>query len=117
LPWASSLCGACYDVCPVKIDIPTVLVHLRGRITRTARGRDARGERASIRAMAAVFGDRRRYELAQRAARIGSWPLTRDGRIERRLPGPLAGWTAVRDLPVPPEQTFRQWWRSRGGRR
>ena len=37
LPWASSLCGACYDACPVKIDIPTVLVHLRGRITRESR--------------------------------------------------------------------------------
>jgi L-lactate dehydrogenase complex protein LldF len=115
LPWASSLCGACYDVCPVKIDIPTVLVHLRSRIVREASGRDALGERASMRAMAAVLGDRRRYEAAQRAARIGSWPLSRDGRIERRLPGPLAGWTATRDLPAPPKQTFRQWWRARDG--
>jgi L-lactate dehydrogenase complex protein LldF len=114
LPWASSLCGACYDACPVKIDIPTVLVHLRGKITREAHGREARGERASMRALAAVLGSRRRYELAQRAARVGSWPLTRSGRIERQLPGPMAGWTAVRDLPAPPEQTFRQWWRTRG---
>ena len=80
LPWASSLCGASYDACPVKIDIPTVLVHLRGKITREAHGRDARGERASTRALAAVLGSRRHYELAQRAARIGSRPLTRDGR-------------------------------------
>ncbi|HEY5188468.1 MAG TPA: LutB/LldF family L-lactate oxidation iron-sulfur protein [Solirubrobacteraceae bacterium] len=116
LPWASSLCGACYDACPVKIDIPTVLVHLRGRITREVHGRDARGERAAMRALGAVLGSRRRYELAQRAARVGSWPLTRGGRIERRLPGPMAGWTAVRDLPAPPEQTFRQWWRARGDR-
>ncbi len=116
LPWASSLCGACYDACPVKIDIPTVLVHLRGKITREAHGREARGERAAMRALAAVLGSRRRYELAQRTARVGSWPLTRSGRIERQLPGPLAGWTAVRDLPAPPEQTFRQWWRARGER-
>ena len=34
LPWASSLCGACYEVCPVKIDIPSILVHLRGRVVR-----------------------------------------------------------------------------------
>jgi L-lactate dehydrogenase complex protein LldF len=68
-----------------------------------------------MRAMAAVLGDRRRYELAQRAARIGASPLARDGRIERRLPGPLAGWTAVRDLPAPPRQTFREWWAQRGG--
>ena len=38
LPWASSLCGACYEVCPVKIDIPSVLVHLRGRVVREAKG-------------------------------------------------------------------------------
>jgi L-lactate dehydrogenase complex protein LldF len=116
LPWASSLCGACYDACPVKIDIPTVLVYLRGKITREAHGREGRGERAAMRALAAVLGNRRRYELAQRAARVGSWPLTGSGRIERRLPGPMAGWTAVRDLPAPPDQTFRQWWRDRGDR-
>jgi L-lactate dehydrogenase complex protein LldF len=113
LPWASSLCGACFDACPVKIDIPTVLVHLRGKITRAAHGREGRGERAAMRALANVLGSRRRYELAQRAARAGSWPLTRGGRIERGLPGPMAAWTAVRDLPAPPEQTFREWWRAR----
>jgi L-lactate dehydrogenase complex protein LldF len=109
LPWASSLCGACYQVCPVKIDIPATLIHLRGRVVRE-RGAP-RAERAAMRAMASVFSDRRRYERAQKAARIGSWPLSRDGRIERRLPGPLAGWTAFRDLPAPPQQTFRDWWR------
>jgi L-lactate dehydrogenase complex protein LldF len=112
LPWASSLCGACYEVCPVKIDIPTILVHLRGRIVRERRQPGGGGERAAMRAMAAALGNRRRYELAQRAARVGAWPLSRDGRIERQLPGPLAGWTAVRDLPAPPRQTFRDWWRA-----
>ncbi len=44
LPWASSLCGACYEVCPVKIDIPSVLIHLRGRVVREERaGMDAEG--------------------------------------------------------------------------
>jgi L-lactate dehydrogenase complex protein LldF len=113
LPWASSLCGACYEVCPVKIDIPTVLVHLRGRVVREHREHGSGGERAAMRAMARVLSSRRRYELAQRSARIGAWPLSRDGRIERRLPGPLAGWTAVRDLPAPPARTFREWWRTR----
>ncbi len=117
LPWASSLCGACYDVCPVKIDIPTVLVHLRGEVVRRheagSGGGAERGERAAMRAMASVLSSRRRYELAQRAAQTGAWPLSRNGRIERRLPGPLAGWTAVRDLPAPPRQTFRAWWRRR----
>jgi L-lactate dehydrogenase complex protein LldF len=112
LPWASSLCGACYEVCPVKIDIPSVLVHLRREIVR--RGTDGKpGERTAMRAMAAVFSSRRRYELAQRATRGASSPLARDGVIERRLPGPLAGWTAARDLRAPSRQTFREWWRQR----
>ena len=110
LPWASSLCGACYEACPVKIDIPSILVHLRSKVVRDS-GWSA--ERLAMRTMARVLADPRRYELAQRAARAGSWPLSRDGRIERSLPGPLAGWTAVRDLPAPASQTFRQWWRER----
>ena len=118
LPWASSLCGACFEVCPVKIDIPSILVHLRREVVRRSAGSDAsgpstRGERAAMRAMAGVMSSRRRYELAQRAARTGSAPLARGGMIERRLPGPLAGWTAVRDLRAPAAQTFRSWWRER----
>jgi L-lactate dehydrogenase complex protein LldF len=115
LPWASSLCGACYDACPVKIDIPSILVHLRRRVV--AEGADGHGpldpERLSMAALGRVFASRRRYEAAQRAARLGAWPLSRDGRIERRLPGPLKGWTTVRDLKAPPAQTFREWWRER----
>jgi L-lactate dehydrogenase complex protein LldF len=120
LPWASSLCGACYEVCPVKIDIPSVLVHLRGRVVREAKGDGWRAklaaERLSMQAMARTFNSRRRYEAAQRAARIGAWPLSRDGRVERSLPGPLRGWTRSRDIPAPAAETFRDWWRrERGG--
>jgi L-lactate dehydrogenase complex protein LldF len=110
LPWASSLCGACYDACPVKIDIPKLLVHLRNRVIREQGG--PRSERLAMEALARVFAHRRRYETAQKLARIGGRPLSRDGRIERRLPGPLKGWLAVRDLPAPPPQTFREWWES-----
>ncbi len=119
LPYASSLCGACYEVCPVKINIPEVLVHLRGRVVRHKQdegGLKSRldPENVAMKAMARTFSDRRFYEAAQRAAHIGQWPLARSGVIHR-LPGRLAGWTSARDLHPVPEQTFREWWRSRSG--
>ncbi len=116
LPWASSLCGACQEVCPVKIDIPGVLLHLRSEIVaRGAKGgpRLRPGERDVMRAAAAILSNQRRYELAQRTAQLGARRLGRDGLIERQLPGPLSAWTAMRDLPVPPQQTFREWWSAR----
>ena len=118
LPFASSLCGACYDVCPVKIDIPKVLVHLRHEVVKHEREqRGARAladpERVAMEGMARVFGTRRRYEAAQRLGRVGQWPIARGGTLER-LPGPLAGWSATRDLRPVPRQSFRDWWRERG---
>jgi L-lactate dehydrogenase complex protein LldF len=111
LPYASSLCGACYDVCPVKIDIPSVLVHLRARHVDEAR-KERRVPHAEAIAMAAaswVMAEPRRYSAAQRAGRLGR-PLGRRGRIGQ-LPPPLSAWARARDSPVPPSQTFRQWWR------
>ena len=115
LPYASSLCGACYEVCPVKIDIPEVLVHLRRRVTESPQSWRERldPEHLAMRAMARVFADRRRYEAAQRAGRLGQFPFVRAGRIGR-LPGPLSAWTDTQDLPSLPAQTFRDWWRERG---
>lgn len=117
LPYASSLCGACYDVCPVAINIPEVLVHLRGRVVRDKQS-SVRGalepENLAMKSMAAIFQDRGRYERAQRLAQRGQWPLSRGGTISR-LPGPLSGWTQMRDAPAVPEQTFRQWWRESRG--
>jgi L-lactate dehydrogenase complex protein LldF len=113
LPWASSLCGACYEVCPVKIEIPRVLVHLRGRVVDEDRERVVPSpEQLTMRALAKAFSSRRGYERAQRLGRAGQWPLVRRGRIEH-LPGPLARWTAMRDLAPVPKQSFREWWRER----
>ena len=107
LPWASSLCGACADVCPVKIDIPSVLIHLRGRVVRETKAEPAT-ERAAMALVARVFGSRRRYELAQRLARRGRGPLRALAGV-----GPLTAWTATRELPEVPRESFRDWWRSR----
>ncbi len=110
LPWASSLCGACYEVCPVKIDIPRLLIHLRARVI--ADGGGPRSERVAMEVLGRTFAHRRRYEAALKLAAVGARPLSRDGRIEARLPGPLKGWMAVRDLPAPPAQSFRAWWKA-----
>jgi L-lactate dehydrogenase complex protein LldF len=106
LPFASSLCGACYEVCPVKIDIPSVLLHLRAEAVRSH-------EQLAMRGAAWAFGGRRRFELAQRLGRIAQRPFVRGGAI-RRLPRPLDAWTRTRDLKPVARESFRTWWRRRG---
>ncbi|HVU91772.1 MAG TPA: LutB/LldF family L-lactate oxidation iron-sulfur protein [Jatrophihabitans sp.] len=105
LPFASSLCGACFDACPVAIDIPTMLMHLRWRVT-DAKGRSP--ERAAMAAAAWTMRSPRRWTRALRAARLG-----RLLRGRRALPPPLSAWTRTRDLPEPPPQSLRDWWADR----
>jgi L-lactate dehydrogenase complex protein LldF len=106
LPYASSLCGACYEVCPVKIDIPEVLVHLRQQ------GPHQKGEQAAMSAARVVMARPRLWRTALRAARLGSIPWRRKG-FMRRLPWPGSKWTVSRDMPVPPKEDFRDWWKER----
>ncbi|KPV51524.1 (4Fe-4S) protein [Kouleothrix aurantiaca] len=117
LPYASSLCGACYEVCPVKINIPEVLIHLRGEAVRHKQ--DDGGvwgaldpENMVFKTLAKVFASRVAYEQAQQLAKVGQLPLQRNGYITT-LPGMLAGWTAMRDVPAVAQQTFREWRRQR----
>ncbi|MGZ4333891.1 MAG: LutB/LldF family L-lactate oxidation iron-sulfur protein [Gaiellaceae bacterium] len=110
LPFASSLCGACYEVCPVKIDIPTVLLHLRAQAVRAKAGL---GERTVMRGAAWIFGGRTRFAFAQRLGRLAQRPLVRGGAI-RRLPPPLAAWTRTRDLKPIARESFRTWWKRSG---
>lgn len=115
LPYASSLCGACYDVCPVAINIPDILVHLRTRVVEEHTGWRSKPLDALMRAASWVFGDARRLARVQTLASWSGRLLGRKGRIGR-LPGPLARWTDARDAPAPAQETFRQWWqRTRGG--
>lgn len=123
LPYASSLCGACYEVCPVAIDIPEVLVHLRERIAeggpatrdgnrvllKPAKGHAA--ERAAMRAARWAFSHPGALRGGQRLA-------SRTRRFHpRTLPGPGLAWSATRDLPEVPAESFRDWWqRTRGGK-
>jgi L-lactate dehydrogenase complex protein LldF len=106
LPFASSLCGACYEVCPVKIDIPSVLLHLREQAVRV---QASRGARVAMSAVELLFARPARFSLAQRFGRLAQRPLARDGPI-RRLPPPLDAWTRTRDLKPLARESFREWW-------
>ncbi|MGH9658539.1 MAG: LutB/LldF family L-lactate oxidation iron-sulfur protein [Bryobacteraceae bacterium] len=116
LPFASSLCGACAEVCPVKIDIPKVLLDLRADIKKTEKREGLeRIERFAFRAWAWVMRHPRLYEMAGMAA---ASLAPQCGGYMRDIPGwmkigPVAAWLSQRDLPAPPRKTFRQLWRER----
>jgi L-lactate dehydrogenase complex protein LldF len=114
LPYASTLCGACYEVCPVKINIPETLIHLRGKIVRQDQ-RKLLGmiapENLAMKVMARIFLSHGRYETAQRLARMGQMIFERRGQLED-LPGLAGAWTRSRALRPVPQQSFRDWWRT-----
>ncbi|WP_010534267.1 lactate utilization protein B [Brachybacterium squillarum] len=116
LPYASSLCGACYDVCPVKINIPEILVHLRAQDVDRRRGE--RGEfhgqwDIAMKGASTLMSSPKAYDLAVRSA--GPLSKVLPGKNIGKVPGMLPlvpGWTDHRDLPKP-QQSFRSWWEQR----
>jgi len=118
LPYASSLCGACYEVCPVKINIPEVLIHLRNKVVKQNGALNV--EAVAMKAMGIIFRSERRFRAAQRLGRMAEAPLVRkDGQGVGWigwLPGMLGGWTQARDLREMPKETFREWWDKRGNK-
>ena len=111
LPYASTLCGACFDACPVAIDIPTMLVHLRARVVQERRDthRLPSAEQTAMSAAAWTMSDPARWARTLRSIR-----LSRRLKKRRALPSPLGAWAAARDLPEPPPETFRDWWTREG---
>ena len=106
LPFASSLCGACADVCPVKIEIPKILLKLRAEVTEAQRHAGANKlERWGFRTWAWVMTHPWVYRLG---ARIGA-------RFQERLPrvGPLEKWASQREMPQLAATSFGEWWASR----
>jgi L-lactate dehydrogenase complex protein LldF len=106
LLYASTLCGACFDVCPVRIDIPSLLVHLRIRVVDEHRGGLPSAEELGMKAASWMFGDHRRFEAAESAAAAGGKALRSKvfgGRqVLRSLPWPASVLSGARDVPVPP---------------
>ena len=117
LPFASSLCGACGEVCPVKIDIPKVLLELRSEVKKSeTREKQNRLEKLAFQAFAWLMTHPRLYEMAGRMA--GMIAPAADGRWLRSVPPvmnvpPVRAWLSQRDLPPPPGRSFREQWRRR----
>lgn len=118
LPYASSLCGACFDACPVAIDIPSILVHLRDADVQATHARRRETSRVPLpsemdllmKGAATVMSSGRLLGLAERGLPLGRGLAGADGKLTR-LPGLAGGWTDERDVPAPPRESFRQWWR------
>jgi L-lactate dehydrogenase complex protein LldF len=117
LPFASSLCGACAEVCPVKIELPKLLLELRSDVKEADKsaGR-GRWERLAFRLFAWLMRHPRLYEMAGKMAPLFA-PSGKGGWI-RSVPGPMnlppiKAWTDERDLPPPPAKSFREMWRRR----
>jgi L-lactate dehydrogenase complex protein LldF len=114
LPYASTLCGACFDACPVRIDIPSILVHLRNQVTESKSR--VSPEALTMATASWVMASPARFAVAERSSRIARLWGRRRGRLST-LPPPFSAWTRSRDLPLPPAETFRHWWRRTRGAR
>lgn len=124
LPYASSLCGACYEVCPVKINFPEVLVHLRAKDVESKHAvREFEGnKKASFSQMDGMmlgakklFTSGRMLSVAERGLPMSRLIGGRKHKITA-VPGIVGGWTAYRDIPEPPKESFRNWWKKEKGK-
>lgn len=108
LPFASSLCNACFEACPVAIDIPSVLVELRHRTVEASRGGIPSGWDVAMKASIPPMSKGSMMAAAGAVMPIGRAVAGADRRIVH-LPWPATAWTDTRDVPAPPSQSFRQW--------
>ena len=120
LPYASSLCGECYEVCPVKINIPEVLLELRSQVVNQERrdmSRFVDPMYVGLRIADLLFSRAWLFHAAQRLGRIGARFFTRKDGWIHSLPSVGAKWTQPRDLRGLPDETFHEWWDSRRAKR
>ncbi|MGH7905335.1 MAG: LutB/LldF family L-lactate oxidation iron-sulfur protein [Candidatus Binataceae bacterium] len=116
LPFASTLCGACRDICPVKIDIPRILLHLRWKENQNGLKwpRGAESARRGVERFARLARHPRTIRILGRIAALMAWPVARGGYI-RWMPPPFSNWTRGRDFPVPRRKPRRAKIPSRAG--
>ncbi|WP_279791076.1 lactate utilization protein B [Rothia sp. RSM292] len=123
LPYASSLCGACYEVCPVKINFPEVLVHLRAKDVESKHAvREFEGNKKSpfsqmdgmMLGAKKLFTSGKMMSIAERGLPMSRLISGRKHKITA-VPGIVGGWTAYRDIPEPPKESFRNWWKKEKG--
>jgi L-lactate dehydrogenase complex protein LldF len=111
LPFASTLCGACREICPVRIDIPRILLKLRSDWSeaKSNEGGPSLLERLAIRVWGFAMRHRSIYHFGFRLAAFLQGPMSTDGTI-KRLPFAFGGWTEYRDFPVLARKSFRSMW-------
>ena len=123
LPYASSLCGACYEVCPVKINFPEVLVHLRAKDVESKHAvREFEGNKKApfsqmdgmMLGAKKLFTSGKMMSIAERGLPMSRLIGGRKHKITA-VPGIVGGWTAYRDIPEPPKESFRNWWKKEKG--
>lgn len=124
LPYASSLCGACYEVCPVKINFPEVLVHLRAKDVESQHAvREFEGNKkapfsqmdAMMLGAKKLFTSGKMMSVAERGLPMSRLIAGRKHKITA-VPGIVGGWTEYRDIPEPPKESFRNWWKKEKGK-
>jgi len=112
LPQATSLCGACYEACPVKINIPEMLVLMRRDLKSV--GKLKFSQRVLFRLWTIALSSKMLYLLGQKFQKLTlRHAIHSDAGWIKKLPGPAKGWTQARDFPKPPAKTFRQLWQER----
>ncbi|RCW63746.1 LutB/LldF family L-lactate oxidation iron-sulfur protein [Saliterribacillus persicus] len=111
LPYASSLCGACTEVCPVKIPLHEQLImHRRNMMEEREMGNLA--EKITMQGFGVLTGSSSLYKIATKMAPFVATPFIHDGSISKG-PGPMKGWTGIRDMPAPSKERFRDWYKKR----
>ncbi|MFF4759190.1 LutB/LldF family L-lactate oxidation iron-sulfur protein [Streptomyces sp. NPDC001292] len=111
LPYASTLCGACNDVCPVRIRFTDVLLKLRSDVAEGDAEIKHPAERAAMKAVEAVMDHHSLWNIAVKSAGKAGALVPKN----MSLPGPLHGWTDSRRIPDIPRESFRSWWKRTDG--